>query len=371
MFEKLKYNFLLLPGWRTNRKLVVIESDDWGSIRVPSRSIYEEFIKKRMTSANIAFNQYDTLANSEDLALLFEILSSVKDKNRRPAILTANTIMTNPDFNKIRESKFENYFYERFTETLKRHYANEDVFCLWREGINNDIFRPQFHGREHVNISRWMNALKMKIGEARLAFDYGFLDLRNNIHDSKNAYLYPYDSANAAELEYQMTSLIEGLKLFEELFGYKSLSFIAPGYIWGRNLAKTTHELGVKGFQGIWYQFEPIPNKDHKVRRIFHYTGQLNILGQTFIVRNAHFEPSQYPKPKYIDEILKRAQIVFNYHKPLVISTHRVNFIGSIDKSNRDQNLKTFGEILRRIVKKWPDVEFVSTDELIKIILSS
>ena len=29
-------NLSNLPGWRTSRKIVVIESDDWGTIRMPS-----------------------------------------------------------------------------------------------------------------------------------------------------------------------------------------------------------------------------------------------------------------------------------------------------------------------------------------------
>ena len=30
-----------IPGWRTKRKIVVIESDDWGSIRMPSLKVFE------------------------------------------------------------------------------------------------------------------------------------------------------------------------------------------------------------------------------------------------------------------------------------------------------------------------------------------
>lgn len=37
-------NFSNLPGWRTNRKIVVIESDDWGSIRMPSLTILENWL---------------------------------------------------------------------------------------------------------------------------------------------------------------------------------------------------------------------------------------------------------------------------------------------------------------------------------------
>ena len=34
------HNLLSIPGWRTNRHIVVIESDDWGSIRMPSKEVY-------------------------------------------------------------------------------------------------------------------------------------------------------------------------------------------------------------------------------------------------------------------------------------------------------------------------------------------
>ena len=37
---------LNLPGFHTNRKIVVIESDDWGSIRMPSREIYDFLIRQ-------------------------------------------------------------------------------------------------------------------------------------------------------------------------------------------------------------------------------------------------------------------------------------------------------------------------------------
>jgi hypothetical protein len=37
-------NLANLPGWCTNRKIVVIESDDWGSIRMPSLTIFENLL---------------------------------------------------------------------------------------------------------------------------------------------------------------------------------------------------------------------------------------------------------------------------------------------------------------------------------------
>lgn len=52
-----------------------------------------------------------------------------------------------------------------------------------------------------------------------------------------------------------------------------------------------------------------------------------------------------------------------------VISSHRLNFIGNIDIQNRDRNLILFRKLLNKIMKKWPDVEFISSDELGKNIV--
>lgn len=38
--QHITHNLLNIPGWRTNRKVVVIESDAWGSIRMHSKEVY-------------------------------------------------------------------------------------------------------------------------------------------------------------------------------------------------------------------------------------------------------------------------------------------------------------------------------------------
>lgn len=47
--QKVKHNVLNILGWRTNRHIVVIESDDWGSIRMPSVEEYDTLVKKGVT----------------------------------------------------------------------------------------------------------------------------------------------------------------------------------------------------------------------------------------------------------------------------------------------------------------------------------
>ncbi|MBK7480400.1 MAG: hypothetical protein IPI69_12245 [Bacteroidales bacterium] len=44
--SSVSHNLLNISGWRTRRKIVVFESDDWGSIRMPSMEVYSEFRNK-------------------------------------------------------------------------------------------------------------------------------------------------------------------------------------------------------------------------------------------------------------------------------------------------------------------------------------
>lgn len=356
-------------GWVTKRKIVVIESDDWGSIRMPSRQVYDLLLSKGIRVDNQKYSRYDSLASDEDLSELFNVLSSVRDKNGNPAKLTANCVMANPDFDKIRQSNFEKYYYEPFTETLKRYPAHSNAFNLWRKGMSEGMFQLQFHGREHLNVHRWMKYLQENIGNVRLAFDNRMFEVSESGDVQGYMFMDALNYNNAHEIEFQKDSIIEGTKLFETILGFKSKTFIAPCYIWKSSLNDTLFNCGIKAFQGSWYQFEPKDGMENRFRKNFHYTGQKNALGQVYIVRNAAFEPSQIPNIDWIDDILSRIKIAFRWNKPAIISAHRLNFVGFIDRTNRERNLILFEQLLKEIVRKWPDIEFLSTDQLVDLML--
>jgi hypothetical protein len=61
---------------------------------------------------------------------------------------------------------------------------------------------------------------------------------------------------------------------------------------------------------------------------------------------------------------MKQIETAFFWNKPAIISSHRVNFCGHIDPKNREIGLSALKELLQKIVKKWPDVEFMSSVEL-------
>ena len=146
-------------GWKTERKIVVIESDDWGSVRMPSRSTYKKLSKNNLKLLEDSYCKYDSIASKTDLENLFEVLLSNKDRKGNHPIITANTIVANPDFDKIKISNFSKYEFETFDKTIKKLSDGEQILKLWEEGITNKIFNPQLHGREHLHVQLWLEEL--------------------------------------------------------------------------------------------------------------------------------------------------------------------------------------------------------------------
>ncbi|MFZ4723997.1 MAG: hypothetical protein ACOYMD_00975 [Paludibacter sp.] len=357
-----------LPGYHTNRKIVVIESDDWGSIRMPSKQVYNQLINSGVPVNNLAFTRFDSLASESDLEALFEVLLSVRDKNGNPAKITANTIVANPDFEKIKESNFTKYYYEPFTVTLNRYPEHRNSFELWKNGIALNVFRPQFHGREHLNVNRWMKALCGNTGKARQCFEFGMYDLSIDPMITEDSYMDALNYEHDSELSFQHNAIVEGLELFKKIFGYHSSTFIAPCYIWDNELNKTLAEHKVSALQGGFFQLQPTNENVNKFKKSFHYTGQKNKLNQKYLVRNVAFEPSISNNDAIVEAVLNKMDLLFKIQRPVIISSHRLNYIGFIDLKNREKNLKLLTELLSAILIRWPDVEFMSSDELSKLI---
>lgn len=358
-------------GWKTNRKIIVFESDDWGSIRMPSRKVYDIFLKHGIAVDESPYCKYDTLAGEEDLTALFQILYQFKDHKGNHPVITANCVVANPDFDRIEKSDFRNYFYEDIKETFKRYFSQNNIFEIWKEGIVENIFIPQSHGREHVNVRYWLKLLRDNNPDFRLAFKHRCWGLSRDIYPGMRVSIQAsFDSECYNDITTHKQYLKDGLNQFKKIFGYISASFIANNFIWDSELNKTLHELGVKYLQGMKYQKLPIYDNE-KRKMIRHFIGENNDFDQIYLIRNCQFEPSlsEYNYDS-VDSCLKGISNAFFWHKPAIISTHRLNFIGSLNKKNRDRNLKQFDELLNRILKKWPNVEFYNSTKLGDLISS-
>jgi hypothetical protein len=362
-------NLSNLPGWRTNRKIVVIESDDWGSIRMPSINAFNNLETKgidlRSGDAE-RYNLFDTLASKQDLSELFEILSRYKDANGNAAVFTAVSVVANPDFKKIKEHKFQEYFYEPFPVTLERYHGDDSSFRLWKEGIRHHIFMPQFHAREHLNVAEWMRSLRAGDWETLLAFEEGVWGFNNKTTDhSKVPFQATFDLYEPTDINDQGKTIKDGLDLFENLFGYKAGFFVPPNGPFNNRLEKFAADGGIKYMSASKIQMEPQGYGRNK--RVWHWLGQTNQYNQQYITRNCIFEPSREGKD-WVSSCLADIENAFRWHKPAVISTHRVNYIGVLNAMNRINGLKQLDQLLKSIIKNWQGVEFCTSNELGQII---
>ena len=102
--------YLNYKSFKTNRRLVIIESDDWGSLRTKDRSTLLRLNEISSAVSDDQFTQLDSIARADDLAALFEVLNSVKDAKGNPACITANVCTANPDFEAIKAANFEEFY---------------------------------------------------------------------------------------------------------------------------------------------------------------------------------------------------------------------------------------------------------------------
>ena len=359
-------------GWRTKRHLVVIESDDWGTIRMPSREVYEEFMRRGIRVDRDPYCRYDNLATKHDLENLFEVLQSVRDKNGHPAVITANTLSANPVFDKIKESEFTQYYFEPFTDTLKRDATHVDAFEMWKEGMAAGVFHPQSHGREHLYVKKWLQTLRNGEPLTRTAFDLGTWGLTDLVDASiKEYYMGAFNSGLDADIKEFEIIIDDALRMFNEIFGFESKSFIVTTYEWHPKIEQILKQKGVQYLQAAFDQKVPLGDDERVIWLKRGFQGTRTRAGLIRLFRNCHFEPSVRPELDYFSDCMKRIEIAFKWGKAANICAHRVNFIGSIDRRNTDRTLPEFQRLLQEIVKRWPDVEFVTSDQLGEIVENS
>jgi hypothetical protein len=358
-------------GWSTPRKLVCIESDDWGSIRIPNLHVRDILIKKGFRLDSNYFTSFDCLENESDLSTFFSVLNSYKDFNGNSPKVTTLHLLGNPDFNSIDKASFGNYFFQPLDNTYDE-YGNDSksMRAIWREGMNESIITPAFHGREHVNVNRWMRALNNpQFSNTRLFFKYKISGIHPSIaKENREEYQASFDPDEIDDIPTINEILIEGLEAFSSYFGFKAQYFVPPNGCLPIDSIPVVKKKGIDYINTLKWGSQ----KDNHLNRVRHFRwlGKRGSSGITYTTRNVFFEPSNTERSNWVECSLKEISAAFDLKKPAIISSHRVNYVSGITARNRDKNLMLLSELLSKIIQKWPDVEFLSTQELCNIINS-
>lgn len=366
MRGKIQFLRSLILSKKTNRKIIVIESDDWGSERIPNIETRTVLKASGIDMDTNPHAKFDTLERVEDLINLEQLLIDIKAKYNKTVKLTANFITANPDFEKIKAVNFESYFYESFDKTYQKRDSNNKVLEQILKLNKLGFFIPQFHGREHINALFWLDELKNNNRAFKVAFNHKTyaIDASSAKSNRKNL-MAALEYEHASQKQFIEESLHEGHQIFKNTFGYNSKTFIAPRYVWNKELEPIFATCGFTHLQTALFQQSPMKSG---YKNVFHYTGQKSKTAQmSYLTRNVYFEPA-YGKVDWVQKSLSKVDLAFKFKTPAIISMHRINFVGGLNEQARDNNLKQFKNFIESIIMKYPDVEFMSSDELAKIV---
>lgn len=352
-------NYINFRGLNTKKKLISIQSDDWGSIRIPNKEVYNK-LEKKLNLDKCNYSKYDSLETANDIHDLVEVLDYIKSKYGKKPLMTLNYLSCNPDFKRIMEDDFKVYHAEQISTTYK-NYDGADNALKYIINDYQSYFDPQFHGREHFNSNIWLKLLNQD-KRVRLAFDYEFFALGyNNFKDIKYPYLASFMKLTPTE---SFDKIIEeGLAIHAKLFKKSATSFIAPVYVWDEKIEESLAGQGINTIQGL-YKRKDFNKEQKKVTYSSRRSEKFTSYNQLQTVRNCFFEPSVKIEYDWVNECLKDIEVAFKWNRPAVICSHRINFSGRLDNQRKNDNLKLFKTLLESIATKWPDIEFVDSETL-------
>lgn len=367
-----KFYLKNIRGFSTTRKIVVFLVDDYGSVRLASREARDK-ISGAGIKLKSRFDLYDAIETREDLEILFNTLTSVKDKNNRNAVISAVSVPGNIDFEGVLKDPTEGYRIETLPDTYKKLETHQPdayrgTWELWKEGISSRIFIPEFHGREHLNLKVFDE--KLKAADPAL-----LIPLRNRsligIADTGYSTIHFNASFDFWDFKESLDFpgiITDGLSRFEEVFGRRALHFTAP--------RASDHHCLYKTLKGNKIRFidAPLIKREHqgfgRYTKTLSFTGQQTAEGLFKIVRNVVFEPGERSGIDWSEYALMQIEAAFTMKKPVILSSHRVNFSGHIDQKNREIGITALKELLGKLVNRYPEAEFMSIAELGELIES-
>lgn len=345
---------------------MVIAVDDYGNVRLNSPAARKELNGQ----LHNRFDAYDTLETKADLEQLYEVLSSVKDQNGQTAKFTPYALPCNVDFESLEQNGYSQYVYETLPETFQKLSAQQPrayggAWEVWQQGIKEGLLAPQFHGREHLNLTFFEKKLAEKDPALMASLqNRSLVGLGAGAHASIG-WTAAFSFWDPAELKRHLAILREGLDAFEQVFGYRASVFTPPAQQFHPGLYPVLRENGIHAIDRPFHYRQHLGHGQYK--RQFERMHWDQKAGLVKIVRNVVFEPTA-SNIDHVGKALKQIEAAFGWRKPAIISSHRVNFCGHIDPKNRKKGLDDLKELLQQIVKRWPEVEFVNAGELPPLI---
>lgn len=327
-----RYRVILIRHWREpvlKSPVVIIESDDWG----PGPA-----------------EQYDRLVE------ICALLSRYHDRDRHPPVMTLGVVLGAPDAVAIQQGGFAHY--QRVTLADHRY---RELLAVLQDGVRQGVFALQLHGMEHLWPPAFMRRAQQG-GEVCRWLEQGDRAETETLPPAVQSRWIDGSTLPAQSLDVTTIEVAarEEATMFREIFGPSPTVAVPPTFIWNSAVERAWAAGGVRfvvtpgrRYTGRNSQGQP----DGVDRQIVN--GEIGDGGVVYLVRDIYFEPI---RGHQAEEALAEIQQRWWLGRPALLETHRSNFLG--EASAHQHSLQELARLLGSVLREWPQVRFMSTEEL-------
>jgi hypothetical protein len=348
-------DFFPVEGFHFDRPIVILQSDDWGRAGLRDREGLEQLAAAGLVLGERPYDSY-TLETAEDLAAVRSVLGRYRDSAGRCPSLEMNFIVANLDFEKMSADGFQQIHLLPLAHGLPSGWSRPGLLEAYREGIQEELFRPALHGtthfcrgavERHLTDSGERGNLLRTLWQAGTPYIHWRMPwIGYEYWDSEAA---PDDRFLAAATQRDLIG--EAVGAFAKLFSTLPRSACAPGYRANDDTHRAWAEIGIRVAQNGPGAAIP-PHFDHR-----------SILQ---LYRNVEFEPAVDPAFS-LEACIRTAEACFERKIPAIVSVHSINFHSSV-QDFRSRTLELLDQFLDALGLSHPDLLYLHSGELYEVV---
>ncbi|RJG50645.1 glycosyl hydrolase [Motilimonas pumila] len=299
--------------------VVIFESDDWG----PGDSHHAQALEK-----------------------LTQILAKYSDYRGHPAHCTIGTLLSVPDEQKISQSQYQSYSEKTL---LDRDYR--EMLQSLKQGAKSGLLSLQLHGKAHYFPAQLLSAFQQM---PKLKTWLQHTPLYHELLPSELQSRWN----NLADTQSIAQAVKEEVELFQQCFESSPTVAVPPTFVWNSDVEVSWRSHGITTIITPGQRFVSRQGQDFyaDITRIVNF--QQSQTGQTYLVRDAYFEPQLGHQWRDALKVLKR-QVQLG--RPCLYEMHRFNFVGP--QANAADNFGQLDQLLQHSLSLFPQLCFFSSAE--------
>ena len=335
-----------LSALAPKRPIVVIQSDDWGRVGIPSLDALDRLKTAGAKVGNSAWDYYG-LESVQDIEALGNTLALIADRDGNSPCFTANFVMANADLERMRAERYEAFRWVGLADGFPKPWS-DDLVSAYRKLIAGKLFEPALHGFTHFNVQELLHCLRAdseRGKRARLLVENDVPYLASVTPEYNFALVSRQGGEHFLSEHEQADWISKGVDLFASVFGAKPSTTCAPGYRANLVTRKLWREAGIESAQMMGTQ--PVAL----------------VGGLVDTQRNVVFEPA-LDSGDVVARAMGEARRAIRKGLPVVICSHSINYITRFTNA-AENGRAALAKLLTGLLNEYPLLRFANTKSLV------